>query len=433
MGRFSLLLVLGFSFTLLFIGPNAHRQGNRAYENYLSYLTKSMVHNIAASGANLGANQLFFDTSWTAGYSNVSIGAGTCDVTLSNVAGTNQKKLTSIGHYQKGMQGGGVLATLNDTVEVLLQPSSFAKFGVYLNNMSGVAWFTGDTVWGPCHVEGTMNVLGKPVFYGKVTTKNGTNPASLPSGSTAPKFYGGYQSGVSVPMPTSFAQLQSEATAGGKVFTPPGSPSGTYEVRLVLNADGTVTYKEYKGATQVGTTPSVTVALTSLAPNGVILINGGNLRVHGTLNGRATIGALGSTSAIGNVYIDGDVLLKQDPRTNPASTDMLGIVADNNVQIPLPIGFPTTPAPTNVAVQSSIFCRTGSFTAELNSSMGVKGSVNVLGSLVSNTIGAFGATDGSGVLTYGYSNNFRFDDRLLVSAPPKYPNTSLFEVLSWKE
>jgi hypothetical protein len=404
------------------------RQGNRAYENYLSYLTKSMVHNIAASGANLGANQLFFDNAWTAGYSNVSIGAGTCDVTVSNV-GSNQKRLTSIGHYHAGMQGGGVLTDLNDTVEVLLQPSSFAKFSVYINNMSGVAWTTGDTVWGPCHIEGTMNVSGKPVFYGKVTTKNGTNPASLPSGGTAPKFLGGYQSGVSVPMPTSFSQLQTDATSGGKIFTPPGSPSGTYEVRMVLNADGTVTYKEYKGATMLS---NVTTPLTTLAPNGVILVNGGNLRVHGTLNGQATIGALGG-SGIGNVYIDGDVLLNHNPLTDPSSTDMLGIVADNNVSIPLPTGFPTTPAPTNVNIQASVFCRAGTFTAEQNSSMGVLGSVKVLGSLVTNTVGAFSTTDGSGNIIYGYKNNFRFDDRLLVGAPPKYPNTNLFEVLSWKE
>ena len=309
MGRFSLFMVMGLSVTLLFFGPNMKSHSDRAYENYLSYVTKNMVHHIAVSGANMAANQMFFDNTWTAGYSNVDLGPGQANVTVTNVGATNRKKILSVGHYSKGMTVNGNLTDLYDTVEVLLQPSSFSKFSVYINNMSGVAWATGDTVWGPCHIEGTMNLMGQPVFYGKVTTKNGTNPATLPSGSVHPHFYGSYQSGVSIPIPSSLSALQTAGTAGGKVFTPPGSPVGTYEVRVQMNSDGTVNYKEYKGATKLSDS---TLALSTLAPNGVVLVNGGNMKIHGTLNGQATFGALGG-SGVGNVYIDGDCLLAHDP------------------------------------------------------------------------------------------------------------------------
>ena len=425
MGKSSLILVLGFSLVVIMVGPNLAREANRAYENYLNYANITNVHNIAVSAASIAASKIFFDSSWSTGYSNVSFGNGSYDIIIQNLA-NNRKKLIAYGHLNNAMSYnrlfGNRLQTINDTVEVLIQPSNFSKFAVYLNSMGGVSWFTGDTVYGMCHVEGTMNVLGTPVFYGKVTTKNGTNPATLPSGTTNPKFYGGLQKGVSIPLPTNINQFTSAATSGGKVFNPPASGSGAYQVNFIFNANGTVQYQEYKGATKV---KDSTVALTSLAPNGAILVNSGNITVKGTYSGRVSIGTAGTGG--GNVQIVGDVVAANDPRTNPNSTDMLGIIADNSVTLPI-----LSPVKHDYLIEASIFCRAGTFSADLNNTMGKQGAVTVYGSLQTNTVGAFSNGNGT-TISNGYQNHFTFDNRLLVDAPPAYPNTNHFEVLSWKE
>ncbi|HUN65521.1 MAG TPA: hypothetical protein VMW43_05420 [Bacteroidota bacterium] len=428
MGRSAILMVMGLSLVLLMATSGLKRDVNLAYENYLTYTNSTHAHNIALSAANMGANAVFMNNAWTTGYSGVSYDGGTFDVTVTNPT-ANQTKITSVGHLTKAMLGGN-LVTINDTVQVLLQPSTFSKFGVYINNMSGVAWATGDTVWGPCHIEGTMNVLGTPVFYGKVTTKSGTNPAKLPAANATPKFYGTYQSGVSVPLPTNFGALQTAASSGGKLFTPPGSPAGAYSVNMTLLANGQIHYQEYKGATKVS---DVTTALTTLAPNGAIVVSGGDINLQGTINGQATIGSIAASGNGGNVHIVGNIKYNNDPQTNPASTDMLGIVADNNVDIPLPSGYPSTAAPHDYLIEAAVFARTGNFSAAYTSSMGKLGAVTLYGSLVTNTIGAFAAGDANGNVLYGYSNKFNFDERLMVGAPPAYPTTGTLEVISWKE
>jgi hypothetical protein len=426
MGRSSLLMVLGLSIVLLSVSPGLKRDVNMAYENYLTYNNITQVHNISVSAANMAASNLFFNNAWTAGYSGVSYNGGTFDVTITNPS-ANRTKITAIGNIAKTMIN-GVMVAVHDTAEVLLQPSSFSKFGVYINNMGGVAWATGDTVWGPCHIEGTMNVLGTPAFYGKVTTKSGTNPAKLPTAQANPKFYGTYQSGVSVPLPTNFAALSAAATSGGKMFTPPAG-SGAYTVNMTLLANGQVHYTEYRGGILK---KDSTLALTTLAPNGAIVVSGGDINLQGTMNGQATIGAIASSGG-GNVHIVGNIRYHDDPINNPSSTDLLGIVADNTIDIPLPAGYPSTPAPHDYMIEAAIFARTGNFSAAYTSSMGKLGSVTLYGSLVTNSIGAFAAGDANGNVLYGYSNSFRFDERLMVGAPPAYPTTGLLEVVSWRE
>src|SRR5208337_2122669 len=186
------------------------------------------------------------------------------------------------------------------------------------------------------------------------------NPATLPSSTASPKFYGGYQSGVSVPLPTSITALSTAASSGGKLFTAPATPSGTYSVNMTLLSNGQIHYQEYKGATKVSDVPT---ALTTLAPNGAIVVSGGNINLSGTISGQATIGSMVSGSSGGTVNIVGNITYNSDPRTNPASTDMLGIVADNSVTIPLPANYPTTPAPHDYLIEAAIFARTGNFSA----------------------------------------------------------------------
>ncbi len=417
MGKSSILLVLSLSFALLMLGPNMYDAASVATMNYISYNTKTQAHNAALSGANIASNNLFLDATYTSNYTKVKLGDAEFSTIVSNITGTNRKKIHSFGTFQN----------FTDTVEVILQPSSFAKFCVYLKQMTGVYWATGDTVRGPCHIDNQFNVLGDPVFFGKTTAKGALYKKTA---SSKPQFLGGFQTGISVPMPLNLNEAKNAATSGGKYFTVPASPAGNYVIDFTFNANGTIRYKETKGATTIKDT---TVSLTSLAPNGVIMVNGGNILVRGTIKGRATIGALGSSSTAGNCIIMGDILCSDDPQTNPGSKDMLGIVVDRDIQIPLPSGFPTVGCKHDYLIEAALFTRTGKFYATQDNRMGRLGNVTVHGSLSSYSIGAFATADAKGKILYGYSNIFNFDTRFMSSSPPYYPNTSLFEVLSWRE
>lgn len=420
MGKYSLILILGFSIVVLGLLPLIHSRASRSYENYIDYYGEGQAHNIAASGANFGANMLFTNSSAQFSYSNVQMAGGKVSFYTTKQADSTIL-LTSRGKYRG----------IEETIETTFGMSSFAKFGVYLATMAGIYWTSGDTVRGPCHVNNIMNLSGTPVFFGKVTTLSGTNPPNLPSGSADPKFYGGYQSGIGVPLPPNLNSLQSAAEAEGKVFNPPGSPSGIYEVRINFINNGTISYSEYKGTTKLSDT---TVGINQLTSNGVILVNGGNIRVQGTVKGKITVCATsGGLSGTGNAYIGGDIRYKDDPATNPESGDYLGIVVERDVVLPLPTDFPSVPCPSDVVIQACVFSRTGKFSAQLDNRMGKLGNVSFFGSMASYTIGAFSVSDGSGNIAYGYSNNFQFDERLLLETPPHYPKTNNLEILSWKE
>jgi hypothetical protein len=428
MGRSALLMVMGLSLILLAITPGLKRDVNMAYENYLTYVNLTKAHNICSSAANMAASQIFFNNSWTAGYSNVNYDGGTFDVTVTHPS-LGRVLITAISTVPTVMVYGNMV-DIHDTTQVLLQPSSFSKFGLYCSNMGGVYWATGDTVRGPCHINNVMNILGTPVFYGKVTTKNGTNPAHLPAANAHPRFFGAYQSGVDVPLPGDISIMATAAATGGKLFIPPAIPAGAYEVDIRLMHPGKIQYTEYKGGVQIN---QFIDFVSNIGPNNVVVVQGGDMTISGELTGQVTFGALTSGGNGGSVHITGNITCATNPMTHPTSTDMIGLVADKDVDIPLPPGFPTPPAPHDLMIQAAIFARTGTFKAAYDSRMGVLGNVTVWGSVVANSLGAFAAGDGNGNVLYGYHNVFDFDQRLMVDGPPAYPTTGILEVLSWKE
>ncbi|RPI65751.1 MAG: hypothetical protein EHM47_18225, partial [Ignavibacteriales bacterium] len=58
-GKASLLLVLGFSLLFLVFGHNFNTVSTRTVENFTDYHTETVAHDLAVSGANLGANAVF--------------------------------------------------------------------------------------------------------------------------------------------------------------------------------------------------------------------------------------------------------------------------------------------------------------------------------------------------------------------------------------
>ncbi len=427
-GKAILFLVIGFSTIFLIMEKNIGTASNRAVDNMSSYYTKMNVHNIAVSGANVGANQIFLDPTWTAGFNNVSFAGGAYTVTVDIInAFKNIRRITSIGYYNG----------YADTVQVTLQPSSFSKFAYYSVNEGGIIyWVTGDTVWGPLHTQDKLHIQGDPVFNGKVTSKNGI----VEVGYSNPQFNAGYQNGVDMPIPgVGTANLKTMADNGGGDFT------GHDTVYIAFAGDSL----KYKYSYSDNYT---SVLASTFAPNGAIFASGAVLRMQGTVKGQYSIGASQETKTVttttttkkgktktktstytvgGDIYLDGDIIYNTDPVSNPNSTDLLGIVAQNNVLI--------TDNPTNnsdIKIQAAIYAETGGFGAENYDTRPISGTIDIRGGITQNTRLPVGTFKTSGINNYivsGFQKNYRYDDRLMVASPPGFPNTGMFEIVSWYE
>lgn len=435
-GKGTLLVILGFTVIFGTAGRYWTKNSRAAVENFVDYYDSTTSHNIAVSAANIAADSVFInpaDTSLdlTGTFLGGSYRLRTSTLTLS---GIKYVQLLATSSYD-GRRG-----TLRDTVKALLKPRTFNEYAFFSQNENSTYWITGDTLWGPYHTEDRLYVSGTPVFYGKVTALNGTYPGTLPSGSTNPYFYGGHEWGVAVPLPGDISQTTSAAT---KTFSYPNS-SGSYDVYFTFSSDasgGKVTYQTkattvtyYPTYSKTTTSsPSTIVPLSSFGTPPVILVENGNAHVEGVVDGNVTVVAKqGSTggSKSGNISIEGNTTYKNDPRQG-ASDDMLGLVADNDVHLV------TQPSPADVYIDAAIFARTGDFGYEdydgstHNEDMGT---IYLYGSITNKNRGSVGRFNiSTNTIVTGFQKNYKYDDRFYFTAPPAYPATNTFEVVSWRE
>jgi hypothetical protein len=415
MGRSSLIMVLGFTTALLMIGSNISKVSSAAMDNYVYYYNNAMAHSVAGAGMNMASRALFENSLWTAGFSNKSFANGTFNVTVQNLGG-NKIKVVSTGSFFGAQR----------VVSCVLQPSSFSRFNYYSVTDQNGFWGGGDTIWGPFHCNNTINVAyfngGSPVFMQKATSLNGIwnyNGAH-------PVFKGGYASGVNVTLPANLTPLQTAAQSGGKYFTGAGG-----DVFIQLNSDGTVTWRQGGAADWTGT-GWTTTPISSFAPNGAVYLTGANLRLKGTLHGQLTIGVGGTTASTtqGNMWLDNDIVYKDDPR-HGYSTDMLGLVAENKLWI---TDNTMNRGPNNdFVLMASVFSRTDGLWAQNYGSRPVEGKLTTVGGQIQNVGGYTGTFSGNTIVNGFKPGGTYYDDRLMNDAPPFFPTTGNFEVVSWFE
>lgn len=403
-GKATLFVVAGFSLIFLIVEYNMGNVSTRAVSNYVDYYVENYAHELAVSGANLAANEMFLDQTWTAGYKNLAYKGGKLNVKVEVLdAFTNTRKITSEAEYQ----------TVKQTVEVTLIPSKFSKYAYYSTSEgSSIYWMSKDTVWGPFHTQDYLRVDGNPVFFGKTTTLKGLQKAKK---TDKPQFLGGFESGLDISIPLNVTNaIETEADKGGYKI------AGKDTVYLTFASDSIKIKYAWNGA--------VTTKLASaLAPNGVIFIKDPlTVRLQGTVKGQYTVAVSGPLNK-GSIYIDDDIKYSSNPLTNPNAQDVLGIVSKNNVIITN-----NTANNSDVVIQASIFCEKGSFGAEKYDTRPVSGTIKLLGGIIQNTRGAVGTFSGTTIKT-GFSKSYMYDERFLVTYPPAFPGTGGFEIVSWYE
>ncbi|MCC6551155.1 MAG: hypothetical protein IT279_13910 [Ignavibacteriaceae bacterium] len=403
-GKASIILVIGFSMIFLVYQQNLINSQTGSVVTYSDYYTKIAARDLAVAAANLACNQFFIDPEWESNYANTSFRGGTITITVEDISSTKRQILAV------SRLGGN-----RDTIAILLSTSNFGRFAYYAAIAPGnIYYVTGDTVWGPMHVQGTLNVNGSPVFMGKVTSSKGIKYGSNTS---TPIFNGGYEGGVNLTIPDDLNDVYAAAAASGKVF------SGYTDVWLSFLPNGTVNYKTSSAAAWTNTD------ISTLTSNGVIAVDKGNLHIQGQVKGRVTVYAGASSGGgSGNIYIDDDITYVGNP-LDPSCTDMLGIVASNNVYI---ADKPETKG--DVTIHGSIFNFGGGISAENLNSLGKQGAIRIVGGLIQRQgqlVNIYNENDN--VILKGYSLNIRYDNRMLLNTPPEFPATGSYEIISWRE
>ena len=147
----------------------------------------------------------------------------------------------------------------------------------------------------------------------------------------------------------------------------------------------------------------------ALPANKALFVENGNATVQGVLKGQLTIGSNKS------INIAGNLVYKTDPRIDPSSTDMLGMVAKNNVVV-------TDQGPFNIEVDGSIVALDGQFMVK-NFWTFAKGNMIQYGGLTTKLPGGLtGLFDpGTGQVVFGYNQLQYIDERLQSQIPAWFP------------
>lgn len=412
LGKASLFLIMAFSGIFLVAGFYWGRMASRAVDNDVGYYDNTIAHNIAVSGANMAATQVYLNKAWMSGYNNIPFSGGTLDVKVES-AGLSKIRITSVGRYDG----------ISKKVVVLIQPSNYAKFCYYIEVFpSNTFLFTGDTITGHFHTQDILNVKGSPVFKGKASARGGLN--MLPNQpATNPRFLGGFLSGIDIQLGEMNLDMEGIASSGGKLFS--GASGQAMDVGLTFLDDGSVRIR----TRPLGGSWSAdsTARLSLLAQNGLLYVNNGNLYLKGTLNGAVTVVAEQVSPSTGNVYIEDDIVYKNNPLDDSRSTDMLGIVCDHKILV-----LDNAANRSDVNICATILSYNNGLGLE-NENMPYSGTLRVFGGLIEHQARITGRLNGSNQIVNGYHEKIEFDERFLNTFPPYFPATGKLEIVSWLE
>lgn len=433
-GKASLLLVIGFSMIFAVAGSKFNRLAYNSTDNSATYYDTQIIDNIANSGINYAISNLRRNPNWVPPESNNSksvgnftLNGGTISIDLKKSASTNV--LTAIANYNGKSK----------LVEVKLKMPKFSEYAYFSDQEapagSKIWWYAKDTVWGPFHTNDDLNCAYKPAFMGSSTTYGGNlNLYSNDHEKHAPHIAGHFEN-KKIQFPTDgVSGLADMANKGGKVIQ-------GHDQIFIEFAGENIKYK-YKASD-----PYIIEKAADFAPNNTIYAENAELHIKGVVSGKWSIGASGNgpktvysgskkkkwgggsytTYNLGNVYLDDDITYQDkidfDDKNDP-SNDLLGILAKQDVLIS------DNSATKDININAAIFCEEGGFGAENYKSRGVDGQINLVGGITQKIRGPVGTFWGNKILS-GFNKSYRYDARLQRIAPPSFPDTKQFVVVSW--
>lgn len=441
MGKAAIIYVVGLSLLVGYGLMNINANSTQSMDTYQQYYGRTMAHNLAITGANIGTQLLTRNPAYTGDLLNQQFGSnGWYDMRLTKSG--HEARIVSVARFKTYIEPDHPDGYIRDTVIADFKHIPFSEYGWFTEkevngyvtptgangpHFNASDWkITGDSVYGWAHTNNSFNLGGSPYFNDKVTGRNAPTLMTV-GGVRAPIYNAGYQWGITVTRPTANITNLKALAAAGNVLS---LPLNNNDVGLTFQSNGNV---RVRIPYNTGATRDTTLPITSLTNNGVIGTTGGDLRVSGTYRGQVTICAFKGTGAAtnkGNVWIEGDVVANTSPRGgNTSSTDMLGIVAERMSYVTRNT---SRTAASVLNIDAAIYCHTGEFTAEQYWASGIHGRVSLYGSVTQNSAGSLGTFGSGGILT-GFFYSIRHDSRFLVEQPPNFPSSDKYKLVSWWE
>jgi hypothetical protein len=173
------------------------------------------------------------------------------------------------------------------------------------------------------------------------------------------------------------------------------------------------------------------------------LCRSGDAFVSGTVKGQVTVAASNNIDVVGNLLYAGDT----NGQGEPNGSDLLGLVANNFVEVyhpvdssgsNLPTAFSSCSSPTGGSACATIDAAMLSVAHSVrvqNYNVGSKlGTLTINGAFAQLFRGIVGTFSGSNLST-GFAKDYRYDQRLKYLSPPKFldPVASAWQVATWAE
>jgi hypothetical protein len=435
MGRAAIIYVVGLGIIVGIIIRNMGETGLSSQDSHLLYYGRTVVHNIALSSANVGCQRVLFNSGYGTPFSG-SFSGGTYSVRYDSTIPA-QKTVIACAEYRAG------LSTLRDTVLATFEYTRFSRYGWFTDteqngyvSPSGIrgpyygddVWkITGDSLFGFIHTNGRFHFSGTPYLHRKVTASAAPTLSFL-GGKQAPIYNGGYEWGVTIPRDTAnIIALKAASNIGTPL---PTSYYQNKDVGFEFFNTGNV---RIRIPWNTGIQKDTTMSVSALSSTGVVGVFGGDAHVKGTYRGQVTVCAFkggGTSGALkGNTWIDGNLVAATNPAANPTSTDMFGLISERMSYITRDNSRNSSSV---LEIQAAIYCHNGEFTAQDFWTIAPSGRINLYGGLCQETSGGVGLFGSFGV-TNGFYKSYRHDSRFLNAAPPVFPVSTKFRLISWWE
>ncbi len=310
------------------------------------------------------------------------------------------------------LAGSGITKALR----VQVGQQNFSRYAYFTNlekTPSGTTiWFYEDDVFhGPVHTNDQMHIYGSPTFFDEVSSAaasidyyHGGPPQDNPT------FHEGLTlnaSRIDLPLDTGMLMNKANEAGGLKI-------SGDAEIEFMLDAGD----NPFIRVTTGGTTNDL-----AYPGNGVIYVDGTITGIKGTVRGQVNVGCSE------DIRITDNLVYYTDPRTDPNSTDLCGLVAEQNV---IMWDNAENMDSADETVMAAVMTLNTSWTVRNYDDPPPRGKLVVYGGIIQRKRGPVGMFSSSGIYS-GYEKNYTFDERLLDTPPPAFPTTGQVEKISWNE
>ena len=430
MGRAMLFLVSGLVIVSGIIQMTNTNRTEVLPERTAIHFSEQQARNVASSLIDNAIQNLLVDMEWTDDISITTANgaSGTLYMTQPDPDDEYRVLLTSYGTY------GGYQAE----IEVLMQRDSFSRYAYFTDSETfappldhiKIWWWNDDQITGPVHTNGTFSMSGSPTFNGFVSSPNdwvgytGNEYSHDPAtrhGSDSPNFNGGTNFSLTktkdLPGPQQINLLKSEATL---TF---GADSDV-EFYTDLFGEGYVKVKDDGCNDILFCYDHYKLSNYANPDGGVVISVDGHANVKGDVKGMVTL------HARDDINIMGDIRYDTDPRIDSTSTDLLGLVSEEDVEIDY--NAQKDEGSYDLTIHASIMALGTSFEANGYNTGSPRGTLNLLGGVIQRNRGPVGTFSGGSVST-GYTKNYVYDTRLQKTIPPSFPRESIFSLVYWRD